>query len=77
MALGDSLKERLDKAMTFAAGLRDLDRLNLREWLRNPDDVKPGNHMSDLAAVYQTGDGDISLQPGEVDALIEYLLSLK
>jgi cytochrome c oxidase subunit 2 len=62
---------------TFAAGLRDLNRLNLREWLRNPNDIKPGNHMASLATVYQTADGDISLQPGEVDALIEYLLSLK
>ena len=62
---------------SFAAGLRDLNRLNLREWLRNPEDIKPGNHMSSLATVYQTADGDISLQPGEVDALIEYLLSLK
>jgi cytochrome c oxidase subunit 2 len=62
---------------SFAAGLRDLNRLNLREWLRNPNDIKPGNHMASLATVYQTADGDISLQPGEVDALIEYLLSLK
>ena len=62
---------------TFAAGLRDLNRLNLRQWLRNPIDVKPGNHMGELATVYQTPDGNISLHPGEVDALIEYLLSLK
>ena len=62
---------------TFAAGLRDLNRLNLREWLRNPEDIKPGNHMSSLATVYQTPSGEISLHPGEVDALIEYLLSLK
>ena len=50
---------------------------NLRRWLRNPEDVKPGNHMAELAAVYQTADGDISLSPEEVTNVIEYLLSLK
>jgi len=62
---------------TFAAGLLDLNRENLRRWLRNPNDVKPGNHMAELAQVYDTTGGNISLSDQDVTALIEYLLVLK
>lgn len=62
---------------TFAAGLLELNRENLRRWLTNPDDVKPGNRMAQLAQIYQTPSGNTSLSPEEVSALIEYLLSLK
>ena len=62
---------------TFAAGLLDLNRENLRRWLRNPDDVKPGNRMSEQAPIYQTANGNISLSEQDVSALIEYLLVLK
>ncbi len=68
---------------TFAAGLVDLNTENLRRWLRNPDDLKPGNHMAELASAYRgpdgnrTPDGNINLSPDEVTNLIEYLLSLK
>ena len=65
---------------TFAAGLLDLDRENLRRWLRNPNEVKPGNHMAERAQVYQTADGSIDstkVSEKDVSALIEYLLVLK
>jgi cytochrome c oxidase subunit 2 len=62
---------------TFGAGILDLNRENLRRWLNNPNEVKPGNRMSEQAPIYQTADGSISLSPQEVSALIEYLLSLK
>lgn len=62
---------------TIAAGLEELSAENLRRWLRNPEDLKPGNRMAALAAVYQTSDGNVSLSPGDVSNLIEYLLSLK
>jgi cytochrome c oxidase subunit 2 len=62
---------------TFAAGLVDLNRENLRQWLTNPDNVKPGNHMAERANVYQTANGNIRLSQEQVSALIEYLLSLK
>ena len=62
---------------TFAAGLVDLNRENLRPWLTNPEDVKPGNYMAQRANIYQTADGNISLSQDQVSALIEYLLSLK
>ncbi len=62
---------------TFGAGILDLNRENLRQWLNNPDEVKPGNRMAEQAPIYQTADGSISLSAQEVSALIEYLLSLK
>ena len=62
---------------TFAAGLEDLNRENLRIWLTRPHDIKPGNYMGDLAAIYQTSDGRANLSQEEISQLIEYLLSLK
>jgi len=67
----------LGSKQTFAAGVLDLNRENLRRWLNNPNDVKPGNRMAELAPIYQTADGSINLSDQEVTALIEYLLSLK
>ena len=67
----------LGNKQTFASGIMDLNRENLRRWLKNPNDVKPGNRMSEQAPVYQTPDGNINLTEKEVSALIEYLLSLK
>jgi len=60
---------------TFAAGLTEVNRENLRIWLNNPDDIKPGNRMGELAAIYN--DGEIVFSQQDVSALIEYLLSLK
>jgi cytochrome c oxidase subunit II len=62
---------------TFAAGSLELNRENLRRWLTNPDNVKPGNYMAQRANVYQTPSGNVSLSPAQVSALIEYLLTLK
>ncbi len=61
----------------FGAGLVDLNRQNLRQWIKNPEDVKPGNHMSGRAAIYQNSDGQASLSETEISSLLEYLLSLK
>jgi cytochrome c oxidase subunit 2 len=48
---------------------------NLREWLSNPDDVKPGNIMYRDAEVYN---GTIPpLTDNQIDALVAYLLTLK
>jgi cytochrome c oxidase subunit II len=62
---------------TFAAGLVELNRENLRQWVTNPDSIKPGNRMAQLAAIYQTPSGNTSLSPDEVSGLIEYLLTLQ
>ena len=61
----------------FAAGLAEVNRDNLRQWLRNPEDIKPGNYMSERASIYQTADGRVSLSEDELSSLLEYLLSLK
>ena len=60
---------------TLGAGLIDLNVENVRRWLHNPEDVKPGNRMAQHALIYQGG--DISLNDEEVEGLIEYLLQLQ
>ena len=60
---------------TMASGMIDLNRENLIEWLRDPDGVKEGNRMSELANVYI--DPDAGLSDEEISALAAYLLSLK
>ena len=60
---------------TLGAGLIDLNVENIRRWLHNPDDVKPGNRMAQHALIYQGG--DINLTDEEVEGLIEYLLQLQ
>ncbi len=68
----------LGSRQTLASGILDLNRENLRLWLNNPNDVKPGNRMAERAPIYQSNsDGSISLSAQEVSALIEYLMSLK
>ena len=65
----------LRSRQTLGAGLIDLNVENLRRWLRNPEDVKPGNRMAQHALIYQGG--DISLNDDEIEGLIEYLLQLQ
>ena len=60
---------------TMAAGMMELNRGNIIKWLRDPDDVKPGNRMAELANVYI--DPDARLSDEEISALAAYLLSLK
>ena len=64
---------------TIGAGLMDLNVQNLRKWLHNPDDIKPGNEMSNKAIIYGQGafKTDINLSDQQVDGLIEYLLQLQ
>ena len=60
---------------TFLAGTMDLNRENLSKWLEDPDDVKPGNRMAELATVYR--DPSARLSRDEVEKLASYLLSLE
>lgn len=60
---------------TLAGGQFDNNTQNLRKWLRDPDAMKPGNRMAELAAVYQ--DGASQLTDKEIDGLVAYLQSLK
>ena len=62
---------------TLAAGVVDNDPAgnNLRRWLRDPNDVKSGNRMAQLANVYT--DPGAKLTEEDISALAAYLLSLK
>ena len=60
---------------SLGAGLMDLNQENLRRWLHNPEDVKPGTSMAARGLIYQSG--DISLSDGEMDSIIAYLLNLQ
>ena len=59
----------------MAAGILENNQVNLRNWIRNPDIIKPGNIMSGQGAVYM--DPNKSLTESEVIALASYLQSLK
>lgn len=60
---------------TLAAGITELSVENLKAWIKNPEDIKPGNWMSEKAIIYQSG--EINLSDDDVDAVIEYLLNLR
>ncbi len=60
---------------TLGAGIVEMSKESLVAWLTNPDEVKPGNRMTDLAPIYLSP--DLALSQEEVEALAEYLLGLK
>ena len=63
---------------TIGAGLVDLNRETLRQWLRDPESIKQGNRMSELAAIYQTRlDHRADLSEAELSDLVEYLMAQK
>jgi cytochrome c oxidase subunit 2 len=51
---------------TLASGMADLDRETLRAWIDDPQSLKPGCNMPSL-----------KLSPAELDAVTDYLLTLK
>jgi len=61
---------------SLAAGLLDLNKENLKRWVRNPDEVKPGNHMKARAA-HLYGSGSLSINDSDLDAVVAYLLNLQ
>lgn len=58
---------------TLGAGVVDLDMASLTEWIADPDDLKEGNRMKDLAAPYRNN----SLTQEDVRQIAAYLLELK
>ncbi|MBC8279507.1 MAG: cytochrome c oxidase subunit II [Chloroflexi bacterium] len=60
---------------TLAAGITDLTEETLHDWIRNPEDFKPGNYMSERAVLYQNGPANLT--DDEIDSLIGYLLDLR
>ena len=68
----------LGDRVTIGAGLVDLNRESLRQWIRDPDSIKQGNRMSELAAIYQTRqDHRADLSEGDLSDLVEYLMAQK
>lgn len=61
---------------TFAGGIIDNNTENLHGWLTDPNEIKDGNRMAQLAAVYDKESG-VSLSAADVDALVAYLQSRK
>lgn len=60
---------------TLAAGILPNNEENLRKWLANPNGVKPGNRMAQLASAYH--DDRLRLTPDDISALVAYLRSLQ
>lgn len=58
---------------TFAGSIDDLTDVNLRLWLEDPSNLKPGTRMKQLAVAYNP----MSLDSEELDQLIAYLTSLE
>lgn len=54
---------------TIAAGMLEMTPDNLRKWLTNPENVKPGNYM---ASQIHAG----TLKPEEIDQLVDYIFSM-
>jgi len=60
---------------SFAGAIKENSEDNLKEWLRNPEKVKPGNRMARLADAFNDLEQELSEQ--DITALVAYLLSLK
>ena len=65
----------LGSRITMAAGIMNMNTGNLREWLNDPNDVKPGNIMALEAPVYNGSAPALSVE--EIEGLVAYLQSLK
>ncbi|MBI4312580.1 MAG: cytochrome c oxidase subunit II [Chloroflexi bacterium] len=59
----------------LAAGLVERTDENLRRWLEDPDAIKPGNRMKQLAGAYHTS--GLALSSEDITELVSYLQSLK
>ena len=60
---------------TLAAGILAMNASNLKDWLEDPEEVKPGNIMSREAAVYTNA--EFALTGDETNKLVAYLQELK
>ncbi|WP_052665428.1 cytochrome c oxidase subunit II [Nitriliruptor alkaliphilus] len=56
----------------FAGAVRDLDEDNLRQWLADPDSIKPMQYASN-----NIGMPNLDLSEDELDALVAYLMTLQ
>ncbi len=60
---------------TLAAGIMDMNQQNLANWLKDPDEFKPGNIMSKQGIAYINE--DMGLGSEDINNLVAYLQSLK
>jgi cytochrome c oxidase subunit 2 len=60
---------------SFAGSLLENTDENLAAWLRDPEEVKPGNRMARLADAFN--DPDMALTESDIEALVAYLQSLE
>ncbi|MQG77310.1 MAG: cytochrome c oxidase subunit II [SAR202 cluster bacterium] len=61
--------------LTLASATLDNNTENLTAWLKDPEDIKPGNIMSESAPIYTNP--DLALTNAEIVTLVAYLQSLK
>lgn len=59
----------------FAGAILEVNEENLKNWLKDPEGLKPGNRMSSLAGAFN--DPALELTKSDIDALVAYLLSLE
>ena len=59
----------------IASAIMENNHENLRDWIKDPDKIKPGNIMSREGLIY-TQD-ELALTDGQIAALVAYLQSLK
>jgi len=60
---------------TFAGAIKENTEENLIEWLRDPEEFKPGNRMARLADAFNNVDQ--ALNEEDITALVAYLRSLE
>jgi len=74
--IGPNLTGLASRNSLGAGLLDDVNQEQLRIWLKNPNETKPGNIMSKLAPIYDDS-GNIKLGPADLNSLIDYLMTLK
>jgi len=62
---------------SIAAGIKDNTPGNLKEWIHNPNDLKPGNTMYKAGYKAMFEPMHIEMTGADEDQLVEYLTSLK
>jgi len=62
---------------TIGAGLKDLNKTTLEQWITDPSSIKIGTRMQKHAAVYDTDNNKAKLTASEISDIANYLLSLK
>ncbi|MEX2533174.1 MAG: cytochrome c oxidase subunit II [Nitriliruptoraceae bacterium] len=70
-AVGPDLTHLMSR-QEFLGAIEDLDEATLRQWLQDPDSLKPMQYESN-----GIGMPNLNLTEGELDALVAYLLTLR